>query len=764
VLRVRGRPRSHRVRRKSSTLRDVSEGFGFVHRSPLLLWMATSGVLFSVLFYSLFLPFAQAATARYPDPGALAGFFGVFGASVTGAAFLISIFFANRLLAWLGAAMLILILPVLYAGSFGALLASSAFATLVAVRSGVMVWLQGVSSPSWETLVNVVPDSRRDQVRAFLSGGPSQTGTAIAGILALIGQQAVSAKALSVIGLLVAVLTIWVGWRIYRSYPGALVDALRAGRPSVFGGRPVEGTAVVLQLDATALDQAIRACKDPDARIRRLGVEMLSSGGDNPRVRAELTDRVDDLDPTVRALAIRGLWETGGVGEPIIERASRDEDALVRRSVIEPLSAHGDESELLNVLQADTDPSVRAGACVALLRGPDRASAFDGIGRLLSNADPEVRLVAVGSLRSAAAGDALEVAVPMLRDPSVGVRAEALRALAAASPDAAVTQFIEVLDGDDATLRDVALTTLAELDVGGWSPQIRELAEVRGAAAQHDLALFSAIPVGGDRVQLLRRAVLERGRSSALLALSTVSLISRDGDAIRTAVANLKGDERGQLANALETLEATEFRAFAAPLIPLWDQTSIATTSTHDWIDVVSEDPDPLIRSCLDLVLAERQQGEVMGRSRTSISPMERVLALGKIPLFSALSTADLRHVADVAEERSFSEGEVISTEGETGDELHLIVEGTVSVIRGSGESASTVAHRGPGEVVGEMSIITHHPRVASLIAEDDVRTIRIGRREFESVIRERPDVSLAMMKVLAERLDQETRDHGSLH
>ena len=65
------------------------------------------------------------------------------------------------------------------------------------------------------------------------------------------------------------------------------------------------------------------------------------------------------------------------------------------------------------------------------------------------------------------------------------------------------------------------------------------------------------------------------------------------------------------------------------------------------------------------------------------------------------------------------------------------------------------------GDVVGEMSIITRNPRVASLIAEDDVRTLRIGRQEFESMIRERPDVSLAMMRVLAERLSAETRAPG---
>ena len=123
-----------------------------------------------------------------------------------------------------------------------------------------------------------------------------------------------------------------------------------------------------------------------------------------------------------------------------------------------------------------------------------------------------------------------------------------------------------------------------------------------------------------------------------------------------------------------------------------------------------------------------------MARSKTSMSPMERVLALRTIPLFEELSTADLRRLADIAEERAFADGEVISSEGEMGDELHLVLSGDVAVTRGSAGSASVIARRGPGDVVGEMSIITRSPRVASLIAEGDVRTIRIGRQDFESM------------------------------
>jgi CRP-like cAMP-binding protein len=51
------------------------------------------------------------------------------------------------------------------------------------------------------------------------------------------------------------------------------------------------------------------------------------------------------------------------------------------------------------------------------------------------------------------------------------------------------------------------------------------------------------------------------------------------------------------------------------------------------------------------------------------------------------------------------------------------------------------------------MSIITGSPRVATLVADGPVRTLRIGKREFESMLRERPEVALGVMRILARRI-----------
>jgi CRP-like cAMP-binding protein len=53
------------------------------------------------------------------------------------------------------------------------------------------------------------------------------------------------------------------------------------------------------------------------------------------------------------------------------------------------------------------------------------------------------------------------------------------------------------------------------------------------------------------------------------------------------------------------------------------------------------------------------------------------------------------------------------------------------------------------------MSIVADIPRVASLVAEGEVRVLAIGRREFESILRDRPQVAFAIIRVLALRLSE---------
>lgn len=147
-----------------------------------------------------------------------------------------------------------------------------------------------------------------------------------------------------------------------------------------------------------------------------------------------------------------------------------------------------------------------------------------------------------------------------------------------------------------------------------------------------------------------------------------------------------------------------------------------------------------------------------MERSVTALSVMERVLFLRKVPLFADLAPVDLERVARLAEDHGYADAEIIAAEGEIGEELHIVVEGTIRVVRDREPAQQELARRTSGDVVGEMSIVTQEPRMATLIADGDVRTVTLGHREFESMLRERPSIALAVMRVLAHRVAEGSR------
>jgi len=704
---------------------DLVSALRYVLRSRLLVWMTLAAVLFSVLFYSLFLPWAAAAAARYPTADGVAAFIGLFSAVTTAAAFLVSAGATNRLFVRFGIALTVLVLPVLYVGSFGILLVTSTFATLVAVRGVTGVWLQGVASPAWETLTNVVPSDRRDQVRTFLNGGPSQAGTAIAGLIALVGTDVLTPRQLTVVGLVTAILTLVVTWAIKRSYATALVDALRAGRP-VFADGASRVAPVPLGSEAQALDSVLAAADDSSASVRRLAVQSLA-GVDDARTDAALQHALDDDDQGVVALSAAAL-------------AGRSEDAAI-----------GDR---LRALAIDPDPSVRAATVAALGVAPAPIGASIA-SAALDDPAPAVRAAAVRTLGGLDIDAGRTAAIALLADASALVR-RAASDTAAAFGDGTVPALIDAL-GRRAS-RDAALDALIHVDLGDHRADVDAFASELLVEAERDRDLADAIPGEGDTTALLRDAVLARGRATARTAVRAISLTHNDGASLRTAVENLSANDGAQAATALETLESTSAQALVRPLIPLWDRSEVRQhDGAIDAIDRATHDPDPFIAMCGQLARIDEPEGAPMD-VRTTMPEMERVLFLRKVPLFDELEPADLVPIAEVADEQLFADGDRLGAEGEMGDGMHVIVTGAVHVRSGD----ETIAERGPGDVVGELSLITARPRMADLIADGDVRTIWITRRAFEGMVHDRPDVAIGVMRVLATRLGEHPSEHHS--
>ena len=128
---------------------------------------------------------------------------------------------------------------------------------------------------------------------------------------------------------------------------------------------------------------------------------------------------------------------------------------------------------------------------------------------------------------------------------------------------------------------------------------------------------------------------------------------------------------------------------------------------------------------------------------------------LKRVPLFAGVKNRDLGRLAKVMSERTFAEGEAITTEGESGIGFFVIEDGNATVTL-KGEILRTV---GPGEHIGEIALIDEGPRSATVTASTDLRCRGLAAWEFKSFVQEHPEVAWPLLETLASRLrDAEER------
>jgi CRP-like cAMP-binding protein len=136
-----------------------------------------------------------------------------------------------------------------------------------------------------------------------------------------------------------------------------------------------------------------------------------------------------------------------------------------------------------------------------------------------------------------------------------------------------------------------------------------------------------------------------------------------------------------------------------------------------------------------------------------TVSILERILLLREIPIFADLSPEDLKLVAETAREEWYPQNTVIFHQGDEGNMMFVIVEGHLHVLRATDGAEQVLAQRGSGDFVGEMAIIESAPRSATLRTQTDVRVLAIDGETFKGILRERPDVSFAVLRSISRRL-----------
>ncbi|MEI7885971.1 MAG: cyclic nucleotide-binding domain-containing protein [Actinomycetes bacterium] len=131
--------------------------------------------------------------------------------------------------------------------------------------------------------------------------------------------------------------------------------------------------------------------------------------------------------------------------------------------------------------------------------------------------------------------------------------------------------------------------------------------------------------------------------------------------------------------------------------------------------------------------------------------PSERAEMLTQVPFFDGFGEEDILRVVDLTDEVQLPAGSVVVDQGDPGTDCFVILDGTASVyVRGD-----HVASSGPGSMVGEMALVDHRPRTATVVADTDLDMLRFDSTAFRKLLDEMPKASERIMTTLRARLDR---------
>jgi HEAT repeat protein len=530
----------------------------------------------------------------------------------------------------------------------------------------------------------------------------------------------------------------------------------------------VREIAVRLAAASTATEQLPRllemAEREPARRPKDEAVRALASLLPGPEALARLGTLVATDDPGLRAAAVEALWKLGEEGRAAaregLERSLAGTSPPERREAARLLGRLGLTMAVdrLADLLADPDPSVRVLACAsaAQLRLP---VFMEQLFRLLN--DRATRRAAREAL--AAFGDeAIGPAWAILDDRSqpIALRLEIPRLLRYIGSAEAAGALLFSNIQDDAFLR-----YRIGLSLSRWREQNPDLpvdaGRVRDAVGRRIEAYLHYLPIWADiqgalgEHALLTRALADRLDQNLEIVFRLLGL-TYPHRALLGAHRRFTGKDTRERAQAVELLDELlddELRHRLVPVLEAYHRGPQQPPPAHPGklaarLDDLAGSRDVLLGA---LARAARRAQHPDDEEEVSVSTLglEKILLLEGVDIFAGCSVDDLSALASIAHERRFEPGEAPYREGEAGDTLYVIVEGSVRIER-AGRQLLTL---GSKEAFGSVSLMDGAPRPTDAIAATQVRCLAMDRGDFLDLVADRPELLKGVFAVVTGQL-----------
>lgn len=135
-----------------------------------------------------------------------------------------------------------------------------------------------------------------------------------------------------------------------------------------------------------------------------------------------------------------------------------------------------------------------------------------------------------------------------------------------------------------------------------------------------------------------------------------------------------------------------------------------------------------------------------------------------RVSLFSTLSPEQAEALAATVSKERFKRGEILVEQGKKTDALYIILTGRTRVLMTDAKGREVIlATLTSGDYVGEMSLIDNAPHSATVVADQQVDVLVLGRESFLRCLGENMEMAHAVMRVLVQRLRKASENISSL-
>jgi signal transduction histidine kinase len=127
---------------------------------------------------------------------------------------------------------------------------------------------------------------------------------------------------------------------------------------------------------------------------------------------------------------------------------------------------------------------------------------------------------------------------------------------------------------------------------------------------------------------------------------------------------------------------------------------------------------------------------------------------LRRVTMFSGLSDEGLRQLSSICAPVHLARGQELFHEGGDGDRAYVLLDGALEITKSSeGRSVLLSVRQDPGELIGEMALVEHAPRMATVSARTAASLLAIPREDFDALLSRSPSATRAVFGLIISRL-----------